>query len=1366
MREKTKVLGATVEANNTHLENIRANNDAISQEAAEAERGLALSETNLALASMKGDTAGAIAKKQEAENKYLLEQLKSTDIMVKTAEENIKKQKEFLAGMKEAEKIAEKAVAEAGDNKEAKEAAEAQLIQARVGKAAAVAAVNELESGIDAQRSKAAGIAEKMSDVSAKIGEALDAFEGNLTGRSIAAELDLSDALGEAAEFSDDFASITKKAFEISKKAAMADAKARIAAIESAAKTQTGIVQEQVDAGALTKEEGDIKLRTVAADTQARKAREETKYKERVVASAEKEANLARESISIREGVIDAEMSYLETVGGSLDAFAQLQNQSLSVEREKLEVAKENLRRLEEGKIKGLKLRNAEADVIKQGFELRKKEFGVQKDMFDKLIGGVFGQIRSETGARRQRFNDMRKSGNDGRIKLPNGLLVGAGAGGTQTIDQRRNDRMLGGDGVRGANLNGAGGVADQSPGKTKEEELFGEAKANRAENAKAAAAVANMDKNSNTVGSLYVHDDGLHHRMDSLLSMVGTIISELKGIEKAASTPAEIKDAGATSDKVGALVNSIDATGKKVDKAAVAMKVVAAGVAVQGNKPEGESAGVAKAQVDAAEESKKASKEAIKAAVITAKGGATMSTGMAMGWSAIATTTKESEKQKLKEMEASLAKMLTESSGNRGYSPAAKKMAKEISSMKRAVIKAEEKKKEEIKLADMEKAFASSVKDSLSGGTLAKENAEATLKDDMKALMAQRNKVAGKDSGKEVKEAVDKVGDTLNGDAEKTRTEIAKAAKEQKDATEKAGAKTKAAVDNAAEAQAASVVAGATAGVQATGKAEKTFAEKLTQSRSTLSDMLKAIKEDMSGEGIDDKLNAAGGEIQKIISMEAKIRKAQNRSGIAGSEAGIKDIDRIWAGGMPKELQELGKLTAERRKIKEKEAQGREAEQGEKEHTERVKRTAIATGRAVVETKKEGAGIAASAPLSAVSDRVKGSSAAESRTSSRSSNTKKDIEKAAKRGADFASKSNLASRSGSSGSRMGFGGDRTRFAGGQALKSAVGEMTGDSFKNFQGQTAKDIARAANGARSGAMGGMTASGRPAFMGGGVATAAAQMSSNDGLTMSLNAEGDRETRGEVIDRLKAEAKSKELDGKDRERFDLNAITGVVSKIVTTPFGEMKTALQGKEADAAMASMGFREATANDNREFDVRAMTGEVSEVFRGENGEITRKILEGQEANNAMAAMGFSGPPETTTGGESMAFGTSVTANEQVKSGQEAVVPPGVQAKAEPNGAVSSLSTATNDELASKQQGFASTTESRAFQNKPELAVGGGSGGSGMSELPVMKVEGTMKVEFNQGIFNSAIATVVGRVINSPEIYKSLQAAGFVNSNS
>jgi hypothetical protein len=560
-----EAVGKSVSSANQLRDAVSQLADIQSKEAAASQRLLEMREASLPLAQMNGDALGAVAGIQDSQNKVFEDQLKSSKVTIKLAKEKEKAIRDELMSSTarlKAEKDNLAALTKANASAQDVATATKRVQIATVGVNGIQQALNEVESGITAQQQMASSAAEGLLDISGKIDDALSAFEGTTSGRRIAAELDLSEALNDAAEFSDDFAKLTAASFSIGKKAAAEELAAKVASIKNAAKIQKQSIKRQVQNKTITADAGAERERTLQSKTQAELARAETAEKRKVLDLASKEADIANKSLDLNQRVIDAELDYLSTVGGNLDSFVKLQNQSVSIERQRLAVMQKEYDKAEAAGAKGNELREREVKLIEQGFKLKKAEFGVQKDIFDKIIGAAFGQIRSSIGASRQRFSDVALGGIENtRVKTKSGLLTGAGPGGVKTIDERRNERMLAGvGGERGAAATGVGGVVGDSPGKSVEEKLFAETQASAKANKEVAEAGVPFFVAGTKKGSIYTHDEGMQTRLDALIGLQKSSDDSLGEIAGEAGS-SESGPSEGESEIVGAVKEQVKAT-------------------------------------------------------------------------------------------------------------------------------------------------------------------------------------------------------------------------------------------------------------------------------------------------------------------------------------------------------------------------------------------------------------------------------------------------------------------------------------------------------------------------------------------------------------------------------------------------------------------------------------------------------------------------------------------------------------------------------------------------------------------------------------------------------------------------------------
>jgi hypothetical protein len=90
---------------------------------------------------------------------------------------------------------------------------------------------------------------------------------------------------------------------------------------------------------------------------------------------------------------------------------------------------------------------------------------------------------------------------------------------------------------------------------------------------------------------------------------------------------------------------------------------------------------------------------------------------------------------------------------------------------------------------------------------------------------------------------------------------------------------------------------------------------------------------------------------------------------------------------------------------------------------------------------------------------------------------------------------------------------------------------------------------------------------------------------------------------------------------------------------------------------------------------------------------------------------------------------------------------------------VTPLSSAEVSNIAAKGREIAPTGGAPAPMGAPEAAAVGVGGAS------AAKVEGKITVHFDNMAFRDEVADVVGRIIQTPEIQKSLQKSGTINKN-
>jgi hypothetical protein len=307
--------------------------------------------------------------------------------------------------------------------------------------------ISDLEKQIVEVAKQRGEAIEAIANLGEGIGQALDAFEDSLAGRRLKELVDLSGIEAELASFSGNWQNAIEGSTETAIAAAnkLAEERARILN-ESIKKERQQLEARarlleatgQGGAAARLREEGQLLL---DAKERGRQAQLELDRKKAVVDAASREASLKREAIDIEQELIDAEMDFLSEVGGSFDAILGLQAKSLQLEQEKLRVAEEELAVAKAQGVGGIELRKKEAAVVKAQIAVQKKALGAQKDVFEKLLGKVFGEIRGQAGAARRRDSSAQIMGR-GRTRVMgrSGLFL---KGEAKPIAERALDRQL-----------------------------------------------------------------------------------------------------------------------------------------------------------------------------------------------------------------------------------------------------------------------------------------------------------------------------------------------------------------------------------------------------------------------------------------------------------------------------------------------------------------------------------------------------------------------------------------------------------------------------------------------------------------------------------------------------------------------------------------------------------------------------------------------------------------------------------------------------------------------------------------------------------------------------------------------------------
>lgn len=380
---------------------------------------------------------------------------------------------------------------------------------------------------------------------------ALERFSESLQGRRLTQQLDLSDAIAELASFSGDFAGAVEQSTAIAIAAAQEQADERrrvltesLAQEERDLQAAAAVARRERGSAAATRvmQEGKI---LIEAKKRTEEAKIELQQKQKVVDAAQREASLKLEAIGVEEELIDAEMDFLSDIGGSFSSILKLQQAGVALEREKLTVVQEELETARAQGVEGIELRKREVAVEKQRFAFLQKQFGVQKDVFEKLLGKAFGEMRAGVGAARRRGSDVGLLGRERtRVMGRAGLFLRPGEGDVKTLAQRAADRAIAASfGKLGGGLPGRG-LAGKAPERISIEKEIANAGKSTAES------VAALEEAGTKRGSLFTHDTTLVKAIGELASLMGFQLDATEGVEDAVNDTGRKTEAGVAANE------------------------------------------------------------------------------------------------------------------------------------------------------------------------------------------------------------------------------------------------------------------------------------------------------------------------------------------------------------------------------------------------------------------------------------------------------------------------------------------------------------------------------------------------------------------------------------------------------------------------------------------------------------------------------------------------------------------------------------------------------------------------------------------------------------------------------------------------
>jgi hypothetical protein len=385
---------------------------------------------------------------------------------------------------------------------------------------------------VDEARNAAMEAAEALGQSGEMISRAFKALEESAAGIRLKNYDEYAQILVDTAEYAGTVADASKKSFQIAKAVANKRYEEEKRAAEKGREEDRAANVERLktymdsDEAKKVTDPGqkkaleDRKAAELEATTQStyqlKSAETELKLKKSVAEAGQRSKELKEREIDIQQGLIDDAMSFASDFGGSFAAVMELQQVNVGLARQQLDAAKEYRDQMVAAGHEGLDLQEAQADVIQKQLNVRRKELGIQKDMMERLLGGVFGELNTSFGARRGLLSDQAVLGTDAtRMKTASGMFMNTPGGEPGTIDDRAAKRMTSGMGMGGVwEKSGSPEVAgvmgdvlkalNSTPKKTPLEEAAAKAAAATAESTED---TANNTAAGTKPGSLYTHD-------------------------------------------------------------------------------------------------------------------------------------------------------------------------------------------------------------------------------------------------------------------------------------------------------------------------------------------------------------------------------------------------------------------------------------------------------------------------------------------------------------------------------------------------------------------------------------------------------------------------------------------------------------------------------------------------------------------------------------------------------------------------------------------------------------------------------------------------------------------------------------------
>lgn len=336
---------------------------------------------------------------------------------------------------------------------------------------------------------------------------------------------------------------------------------------------QQGLAIEQDKLKVLEDEYARVKAEgtntTAVRKVEAELVKQQATVRKKELENIKKMVDLRMQELEIRQSGIDAEIDFISEMGGNMSTILKLQGQTVSNEREKYELLKKQAEDAKAAGVTGKELLDLETKARVQWFNLQKKAVGIQKDVYEKMLGKIIGELRTSFGARRQRGTDVGLLGvKETRVKTRAGMFAEASE--DMTIASRSIKRQME-DWKRGSS--GLG----EAPKRLKPEEEMAEVRKNTE---KTAEDVGKLTDSATSKGSIYTADDVSHQYLKVIAEAASKTNINLVKLEKTtgqvaltatpgvrAATPAKVEAA------TGGMVEQFKAAEKELADAAAAMK-------------------------------------------------------------------------------------------------------------------------------------------------------------------------------------------------------------------------------------------------------------------------------------------------------------------------------------------------------------------------------------------------------------------------------------------------------------------------------------------------------------------------------------------------------------------------------------------------------------------------------------------------------------------------------------------------------------------------------------------------------------------------------------------------------------------------